>query len=215
VSLLRVIYLILGILVAIPLSAGPDFSSLAIEDFAKREKAQKSIEDWLSKSPEKHLQTLVRRYEKEEDPEVRARIGDLLRKVFNRKPGFMGISMAQLGRGMRPRPVLGVNVGEVHADTAAQAAGLLMGDLIIEIGGERLERQNVNDANEALSRKVKSYFAGDTIEVKIVRGQETLTKKMTLMAMPAHLDRQPPVGKEQQEKNFEAWRKGILENKKK
>ena len=62
---------------------------------------------------------------------------------------------------------------------AAKKAGLLNGDIIVEMGGVKIE--NFNDLRgEILKRKI-----GETVKIKVRRGEETLDFELPLGENPA------------------------------
>lgn len=69
---------------------------------------------------------------------------------------------------------VGVYVTSVNENSAAEKAGLLSGDIIVEFGGKE-----VTTTAELISEK-NQYSAGDTVEVKFSRSGETKTTELTL-----------------------------------
>jgi S1-C subfamily serine protease len=68
----------------------------------------------------------------------------------------------------------GVAVGDVHAGSPAQAAGLTGGDVILAINGEA-----VADLR-AYSDRLKQFSPGDEIELRFVRDGAEQTAQLTL-----------------------------------
>jgi len=68
----------------------------------------------------------------------------------------------------------GVAVGDVHAGSPAQAAGLASGDVILAINGEA-----VADLR-AYSDRLKQFSPGDEIELRFLRGGSEQTVRLTL-----------------------------------
>jgi serine protease Do len=66
-----------------------------------------------------------------------------------------------------------VQITEIVADSAAQAAGLQVGDLILEIDGKTVS------SNADLSDLITAYNAGDTATFTIRRGSERMTVAVT------------------------------------
>jgi serine protease Do len=66
-----------------------------------------------------------------------------------------------------------VQITEIVADSAAQAAGLQVGDLILEIDGKTVS------SNADLSDLIAAYNAGDTAMFTIRRGSERMTVAVT------------------------------------
>lgn len=86
-----------------------------------------------------------------------------LKKGENLNRGLLGIT-PQSGDIYSGAPV----IGTVAPDSAAAKAGLKQGDVILEIDGQKIERQA--QVMHALGKK----YEGDTVAVKIKRGSETL-----------------------------------------
>lgn len=95
-----------------------------------------------------------------------------------RQPGGQG----QLFRNPDRTPFLGVafemtdegvRVIEVVEGSPAEAAGLQTDDLITELDGQAIERGNLRDL-------LRGYSVGDTVELTIQRGEETVTLSVTL-----------------------------------
>jgi len=89
----------------------------------------------------------------------------------------------EYSRGSGSRPRLGVyldetddglKIDDVVKDSAAEAAGLKKGDVILEVDGKKTK--TVSDLRDVLSKKKK----GDKVELKIKRGDKELTLTATL-----------------------------------
>ncbi len=72
--------------------------------------------------------------------------------------------------------VEGMGVGDVRPGGPAAVAGILGGDVIIEIAGKKIS--NIHDFIFALTDR----NPGDVVEVKVLRGAETLSFQVTLAA---------------------------------
>ncbi|MCO6046851.1 S1C family serine protease [Aeoliella sp. ICT_H6.2] len=80
--------------------------------------------------------------------------------------GWLGIQMDT----QRNEP----RIALVYEGSAAEAAGLLVNDLIVEINEEE------TPTREALVRVIGKYTAGDVIEVEVLRGKERVSIKAAL-----------------------------------
>lgn len=68
----------------------------------------------------------------------------------------------------------GVNVINVVEGTAADEAGVEVGDVILSVDGQAV------DSPTALAELIRGYAPGDTIEIELMRGEETLTLDVML-----------------------------------
>jgi putative serine protease PepD len=91
--------------------------------------------------------------------------------------GFLGVSGQDTleGRG-------GALIESVEPGSAAEAAGIEAGDLIVAIDGSTIE------GIEDLAGQVRSRHAGDTVELTVVRDGEELTLTVTLDERPVELN---------------------------
>lgn len=74
--------------------------------------------------------------------------------------------------------VNGASVAEVTADSPAAKAGLQVGDIITSVGGVPI------DQNHSLAALVQAKKPGDTVDLAVTRGTQTLTITVTLGASP-------------------------------
>ncbi|SFH72452.1 PDZ domain-containing protein [Planctomicrobium piriforme] len=85
------------------------------------------------------------------------------------KPGLMGIGFADNG------PVSGdAKAIRVRPESPADRAGLLVDDVIVEVNGKPVAK--LNDLKHVLG----SLYAQDVVRLKVRRGEETLSKEITL-----------------------------------
>ena len=66
------------------------------------------------------------------------------------------------------------NEPAVLADSAADKAGIKEKDIILELGGKKITSEST------LSKLIQQYYPGDTVDLKILRGEEGLTVTATL-----------------------------------
>ena len=69
--------------------------------------------------------------------------------------------------------VVGAYIRSVAPDSAAESAGLAVGDIVISIGGEEI------DSMEALKFALRSYKAGDTTTITVWRNGEVIELSIT------------------------------------
>jgi serine protease Do len=95
-------------------------------------------------------------------------------------------------------PAAGYRITRVYPDTAAAAAGLRVGDLILSISGERLTPRGLEDAG-LLDLKVRSLEIGQSIPLTVLRDgqvqEKTVALEKTLVAPPeAHRETDSGLG---------------------
>lgn len=100
-------------------------------------------------------------------------------RVVNPRSGFLGIMAAPPGVDKSP----GVKVGSVQKDTGAARGGIKADDVIVGI-----DSSDIKDF-EGLLKVLGKRKAGDTITVRIKRGEEEKELKVTLGKRPRDLDR--------------------------
>lgn len=97
---------------------------------------------------------------------------DRLKKGENLYPGFLGVVFEADGK------LGGAAIKEVVADGPAGKAGLRKGDLITHVGGA------ATDSQYRFRFEIGRRIAGDTVELTVKRGAETLKLPVTLGRRP-------------------------------
>ena len=114
--------------------------------------------------------------------DVIALIEDIMTNGYNTSKAYLGITpgtmTAQMAAQYRYEVDKGVFVYSVEEGSAAEKAGLKMGDVITKIDGEDV------DSYEELVAIKKKYSAGDTVTLTVYRG-ETVELSLTFDAAPA------------------------------
>ncbi len=172
-------------------------------------KARQEAHDALIQIGAAAMSKLREAYLTAEDLETKLRIEQVAHSAYVNhhvldKHGFLGISMRyydptekgvkQLGvqngkqRSSMSPPVLPVGrvcvfVSQVIADTGADRAGVLAGDAIIAMDGEPVTGKGQAIRN-AFSARIRKRRPGESIELTIVRGAETLTLTPSLTRAP-------------------------------
>ncbi|MDE6214449.1 MAG: PDZ domain-containing protein, partial [Lachnospiraceae bacterium] len=101
-------------------------------------------------------------------------------KVAEEERGYLGITGISVTEEVSRDYGMpeGVYIAQVYENTAASAAGLKRGDIITELGGNRIASM------EELQKELEYYAKGDTVEVKVmtmtVAGYEEITVQLTL-----------------------------------
>lgn len=101
-------------------------------------------------------------------------------KVAEEERGYLGISGISVTQEVSEAYGMpeGVYISQVYENTAAAAAGLRKGDIIVEFDGDNISSM------DALQRTLEFYAKGDTVEVTVmspgISGYESRTVQMTL-----------------------------------
>ena len=85
----------------------------------------------------------------------------------------------------------GVLVGRVEKGGPAEAAGLLTGDVILEVAGKKLQ------SSTELIREVGKHQAGETVDLLVARQGQTKAFKLKLAKMPDQAAAAPGLGGEE------------------
>ncbi len=125
--------------------------------------------------------------------DVIALIEDIMTNGYNTNKAYLGITPgtmnAQMAAQYRYEVNKGVFVYSVEEDSAADKAGLRMGDVILKVDDYEV------DSYEELVAVKKKYSAGDTVTLTVYRG-ETVELELTFDAAPADTmereEEQPP-----------------------
>lgn len=101
-------------------------------------------------------------------------------KVAEEERGYLGISGISVTQEVSQAYGMpeGVYIAQVYENTAAAAAGLRKGDVIIEFGGDKITSM------EELQKELEFYAKGQTVDVKVmsmtVAGYEEVTRQVVL-----------------------------------
>ncbi|HPP74814.1 MAG TPA: PDZ domain-containing protein [Armatimonadota bacterium] len=82
----------------------------------------------------------------------------------------------------------GVRITNVYPDSAAQDAGLKVGDLIVAIDGQEIPAREQQDT-EVLPAMIRQYKVGTTVEFTVIRGKDEIK-------VPMLLEQSPPLQRE-------------------
>ncbi|CAG0927224.1 partial Putative serine protease HhoB, partial [Planctomycetaceae bacterium] len=89
------------------------------------------------------------------------------------KAPFMGIGASKKWPDKR-----GLEVGNIVNGSGAEKAGILVGDIILSV-----DDVDMNDVPDLISH-IQGHKVGDVLKVKILRGEEEMTKSVTLGPRP-------------------------------
>jgi 2-alkenal reductase len=96
---------------------------------------------------------------------------------------YIGITFqpvtAQLAQEQSLKVTAGAYLSDITANSPASQAGLKTGDVIVSIGGQAL------DDEHTLTAALLGRAPGDTLQLKVLRGSETLQIELTLGKRPA------------------------------
>ncbi len=182
---------------------------LGARKYADREAAQVRLVDLAAADPEPLLQRAVREFATTRDPEVRERLRTVMqavldRHVWGRPQGFLGIRMAPalvvLG-GAAPALKSQIQVVGLTEDSAAQKAGLQVGDVITGLDGQPLA---ADAPQQAFTENIRARPPGTVVRLRVMRDGEEQEISVTLGAMPAEVQAElfPP---ERKRVLFEEW----------
>jgi serine protease Do len=87
------------------------------------------------------------------------------------EPGLLGVSLVEGSMFSQP-----AELAAVRPNSPAYKAGLKTGDRIVEVDGVAIERQT------QFKRQVLARYAGDTVKLKIARGEERFDRELKLIA---------------------------------
>jgi len=135
------------------------------------------------------LEPLAAGYKTHKACEIRLRIKEVVEHIvmaaeMSRAVGFLGIRqrlLTQIEARRLPEVKVGVAIVEVLRDTAAAAAGLLPGDVVLAVNGQRLEA--VDDVND-FPKRIARFGPGAKITLEVLRGDTRLEVHATLQARP-------------------------------
>ncbi len=162
------------------------------EDFKERKAAQAALLEWGKGNTEEGIETLYDVFRTTEDPEVRVRSREVLRRlvIINQPlegPGYLGVRMedAQV-KDAEGEFQPAVRITEVREGTAAETAKLKPDDLVVGV-----DEAVFNELRPIIgfAEYIKNKSAGDEITLHIRRGEETLHLKARLQRRPPQLDR--------------------------
>jgi len=194
--------------------------SLADNDFKVRETAQASLLQWARGELETSPRLLHERYRNSEDPEVRSRclavLEELARDDYkDHGNGFMGIQMqdarADVPGQQKARP--SVLITNVLPGMAAEKAGLMVGDLLLELNGKPIG----DPPSDSIRQSIMGFKPGTKVKLKLMRDGNLMEVVVTLGRRPLAADnplfeRFPEQAEEAERRKWDAFRKQWLED---
>jgi predicted metalloprotease with PDZ domain len=180
-----------GLAWAIEVPAEP-LADLNAEEFRKRETAQGRLLEWAKEQGEPATDAIFRQFRESADPEVRNRCLGILRDLAIDQyqldgKGYVGINMqneiAKVPGDPRARSV--IRVTAVMPDSAAEAAGLQVNDLI---AGLEDDVWHLGLASQAFSDRIQKLKPGTKVKLKILRDGKLLDVEVKLGKRPFYAD---------------------------
>ncbi len=183
--------------------------NLGAKKFADREAAQARLVELAAGDPDQFLQRTVREFATTRDPEVRERLRAVMetvmdRHVFGRPQGFLGIRMASafvVRGGDAPELKMQIQVVGLTEASAAEKAGLLVGDVITGVDGQPLA---ADAPQQKFTEGIRARAPGTVVRLQVVRDGAAREVPVTLGAMPAEVQ-QEVYPAERKRALFEEW----------
>jgi predicted metalloprotease with PDZ domain len=188
---------------------GDSIEQLGACRFAEREAAQARLVELAAGRHEAFLQRAVKEFVTTRDPEIRERLREVMRAVmerelFGRPQGFLGIRMGSVF------VVMGDNAAEFKSqiqvvglteDSAAEKAGVQVGDVIIGMDGRPLAAEA---PQQKFVEQIRSQPPGTEVRLQVVREGVTREIPVRLGAMPPTVQAElyPP---DRKRALFEEW----------
>lgn len=162
---------------------------LSADAFREREAAQADLLEWADKHGDGSTDELLDLWETSEDPEIRERTLEVLRKLSDKayqkegKP-YIGISMTEEIDAVDEKGVgrIGIAVTEILIGSPAASSELLAGDVIIAMNGTGWEEPGVVDR---FSESIAEMKSGSEVVLLVKRAEvEPFEVKVTLRRCP-------------------------------
>ncbi len=159
-------------------------SDLGSPEFRVREEAEAKMLEWGRSRREASMKVLLVKVHTAQDPEVRERCLEILKKLVNDEylkdgEGFIGISMldeiANVPGDPNPRQV--IRIRQIIKGTAAEKAGLQLNDLIAGLDGDVWRAA---PAADTFSQLIKKKKPGTKVVLKVIRDQKLKTFDLVL-----------------------------------
>lgn len=168
------------------------------------------IKKRILKKVEEHLKKEEERILKEIEKIIDEELG-LTSKTppKEKKPGFVGINIGELSA--EDREQLGLGEGEgviitvVQEGAPGEKAGLQEGDVVLSVGAKKV------GAVQSLIDEIKKAGAGETVTLKILRGDEEKEIKVTLTERPEEQPERAPTPPDEEPKRDESSRERMRE----
>jgi hypothetical protein len=194
-------------------------NDLGAPEFRVRERAEVELLEWGRKNPERAMSEFLRQSQLAVDPEVRERCLDVLRSLVTDEymksgEGYIGIALAMKDDVVTvpgdPNPRNAVRVVEVRVDSPGEKSGILVNDLIVELGGEAWRggeatpafRESIKKMKPATVARLTVLRDGGLVDLQVTLGRRPIMADMFLNGQNANLDATERAAKEAY---FQLW----------
>ncbi len=138
---------------------------------------------------------LRRAYQTDDSYDLRRQIARLALQIYvdqrvGLPPAFLGVQLGRPDYERDPRIPQGADalvIQDIIPGTAADAARLRSGDLIVRLDGETISRDTDQTRNPAISRRIAERRPGDRCRIGLYRGQRAIDVDVTLGRRPWNL----------------------------
>jgi hypothetical protein len=152
-------------------------ASLSSENFLERVEAREKLLEWGRKNPGRAMDLLYAELTAATDAEARILLREALRVLVvedhqrNHGEGYVGVRMLELNVAVPgdQAPRTGVQIIGVEADSPADRAGLVVGDVIVSLDGLRWSGPGATDA---FTQAVRKHKPRETVKLGVLRNGE-------------------------------------------
>lgn len=191
--------------------------ALGAERFAARQSAQQQLTELAQQDPNHVLPLAVQHYATTTDPEIRARLYDVMsnvvqRVVLNSLRGYLGIRMQQVflfedAPAERPADQPQILIVGIMENSPAAKAGLVPGMGILKLDDEAFHGPK---AVENFSFAIRSRPPGTTVRLQVRDGDNLREIPVTLERLPPELEQELNLPAQAQ-RYFDHWLKEQLQ----
>lgn len=180
-----------------PPSIQAQIEQLRAAELTDRQKAGAFLSQWAAKEPQQAKKLFLSLLRESEDPEIRERSLQLLKPIAALEfgsfgEGYLGITMGNEIAVKLPndeKPCYGLIVSVVTKQSAADAAKIQVGDVIVAVNDQKWRGPLTTlDEKNGLSATIRSTGAGNRARFSIWRNNALLEQEATLSRRPGNLE---------------------------